>query len=108
MLITLAVETIIAGGALIQAVLGAYLLINYASGSPALAWAAPLATAAKVLLFPFARLLNQAPSQVEGLTVMYAMALYLAATVAAVGVINLLLRQPRVRPPYFGSPGPGA
>lgn len=105
-LIVLAVEALIALGALALALLSGYLLI--AAGLPALAgaagldppavaWPGPLARAVRLLLWPVTRPFGQAPGAAGAGAILLAIALYLSLTVAGVGLVNLLLRPPRAR-----------
>ena len=88
------VEAIIALGTLIQALLSAYLLITHGLTDLARAWPPLFTGAAHLLLWPLARLADEAPGQIGIGTILVAMALYLAMTLAGIGAVNLLTRQP--------------
>jgi hypothetical protein len=94
----LLVEAIIALGALVQALLTAYLLITHGLTDVARAWPALFTDAVHLLLWPLAALAHTSPSQVGVGAILVAIALYLALTFAGVGAINLLTRQPPMPP----------
>lgn len=105
-LIALAVEALIALGALALALLSGHLLVTAGLpaladaaglGPPPVAWPDPLARAVRLLLWPVTRPFGQAPGEAGAGVILLAIMLYLSLTVAAVGLINLLLRPPRAR-----------
>ena len=97
--ITFTIESIITIGALIQALLAAYLITTQPLFGFALAWSDPFTRVAHGLLWPLTRLAGAPVEAIGPGIVPLAMALYLSLTIASIGAINLLARQPLAQTP---------